>query len=482
MTTQENVGWVRPKAVTHQEDNTTLRPLGEVVKPTRPRVRPSDKPNLPFIGMEHIEAHTMRLLGTVPASTMKSSAVHFQPGDVMYGRLRPYLNKVYRPDFEGLCSAEFIVFPKSEDIDSRYLQYFLNSSAFVSYASHLNAGDRPRVDFEQLAPYPFPAFPLDQQKRIVAEIEKQFSRLDEAAANLKRYKAAVLKAAVEGRLVETEAAQAGRTGLGFEIAEELLSKLGSEPQSTKRAGRLWGSGHVPELTEGERSNLPEGWVWAKVRDLGYSPEDSVQVGPMSMKSSDFTETGVPVLNVGCVQWGQFDESKLDHLPEELATHFERYRIQPGDALFTRSGTVGRCAVAKDHQRNWLMTFHLLRARPNQAKCLPEYLRAVFEGAAHIRRQTREASIGSTRAGFNTNLLAMLDVPLPPIAEQHRIVSEIDRRLSLVREVESQVDANLKRAQRLRQATLASAFGGRLVNMSEYGNDQDVAHTTRKAMP
>ena len=184
-----------------------LRPLGEVVKPTRPRIKPSEKPDLPFIGMENIEAHTMKLLGTVPAGTMKSSAVHFQPDDVLYGRLRPYLNKVYRPDFEGLCSAEFIVFPKAESISSRYLQYFLNSSSFVSYTSHLNAGDRPRVDFEQLSPYPFPVAPYEEQNRIVAEIEKQFSRLDEAVANLKRvkanlkrYKSAVLKAAVEGKL------------------------------------------------------------------------------------------------------------------------------------------------------------------------------------------------------------------------------------------------------------------------------------------
>src|SRR5207245_1393242 len=160
-----------------------VRPLGEVVQPTRPRIKPSDKPGLPFIGMEHVEAHTMKLLGTVPARTMKSAAVHFQAGDVLYGRLRPYLNKVYRPEFEGLCSAEFIVFPKTEGIDSRYLQYFLNSSAFVSFATHLNAGDRPRVDFDQLASYPFPLAPYDQQKRIVAEIEKQFSRLDEAVAN-----------------------------------------------------------------------------------------------------------------------------------------------------------------------------------------------------------------------------------------------------------------------------------------------------------
>src|SRR6266436_5041142 len=118
--------------------------------------------------MENIEAQSMRLLGTMPASLLKSSAVHFQPGDVLYGRLRPYLNKVFRPDFEGLCSAEFIVFPETAWLDSKYLQYLLNSSEFVAFASHLNAGDRPRVDFDQIGDFPFPLAPFAEQKRIVA--------------------------------------------------------------------------------------------------------------------------------------------------------------------------------------------------------------------------------------------------------------------------------------------------------------------------
>ena len=63
--------------------------------------------------MEQVEAHTMRLLGTVSAGSMKSGANTFQPFDVLYGRMRSYLNKVYQPDFAGLCSGEFIVIPES---------------------------------------------------------------------------------------------------------------------------------------------------------------------------------------------------------------------------------------------------------------------------------------------------------------------------------------------------------------------------------
>ncbi len=108
-----------------------------------------------------------------------------------------------------------------------------------------------------------------------------------------------------------------------------------------------------------------------------------------------------------------------------------------------------------------MTFHLLRVRPNPQKCLSAFMRAVFEGAPHIRRQTKEASVGATRAGFNTNLLAKLAIPLPPLAEQVRIVAEVERRLSVVEELEAVVAANLQRAARLRQAVLQKAFTGGL---------------------
>ena len=322
-----------------------------------------------------------------------------------------------------------------------------------------------------VADIPLPCPTPDEQRWIVAEIEKQFTRLDagiaalrRTQANLKRYRAAVLKAACEGRLVPTEAELAKQTGGRFESGDELMAKIGNlagAEAKPRRAGRMWGAGHVPDLTDQERQTMPKGWAWIKVRDVGFDPESAVQVGPMSMKSEDFTDNGVPVLNVGCVQWDRFVESKLDHLPTTKASDFNRYRIRPGDVLFTRSGTVGRCAVAQSHQDGWLMTFHLLRARPNPKKCVPEFLRMVFEGAPHIRRQTKAASIGTTRAGFNTNLLASLDVPLPPLAEQTRIVAEVERRLSVVEELETAVNTNLQRATRLRQSILQKAFTGNI---------------------
>ena len=103
--------------------------------------------------MDHVEAHTTRILGAVPASDMKSNAARFYGGDILYGRLRPYLNKVTQMQFEGIASAEFIIFPDTELLRSAFLKYRLNAADFVSFASHLNEGDRPRVNFAQIGDF-----------------------------------------------------------------------------------------------------------------------------------------------------------------------------------------------------------------------------------------------------------------------------------------------------------------------------------------
>ena len=84
--------------------------LEDVTVPIRVSVQPQEVSTLHYIGLEHIEAETMRLIGTAPANELKSNASRFGPNDVLYGRLRPYLNKVFRPDFEGICSPEFWYF------------------------------------------------------------------------------------------------------------------------------------------------------------------------------------------------------------------------------------------------------------------------------------------------------------------------------------------------------------------------------------
>jgi len=418
------------------------RPLGEVVKPSRPRIKPLEKPDLPFIGMEHIEAHTMKLLGTVPAGTMKSSAVHFQPGDVLYGRLRPYLNKVYRPNFEGLCSAEFIVFPKTEGVDSRYLQYFLNSSTFASFASHLNTGDRPRVDFDQLAPYTFPVAPPEQQQSIVAEIEKQFSRLDEAVANLKRY-----KAAVEGKLTEDWR----KAHPDVEPASELLERIRTERRSKWKGRRKYKEPLQPDTSI--LPKLPARWTWTNVDQLA---EVGTGATPRRGKSQYYTGGHIPWVTSSALNRTFVDKAN-EFVTDTALQETNLTLYPPGTLLLAMYGegrTRGKCSQLHIH------------ATTNQAiaaiQCIGEireYLKlAIWNQYADLRR----TASGGVQPNLNLSLVRSITIPFPPLIEQQWIVNEIECRLSVIEELETTVEANLTRANRLRQSILGKAFSGQLL--------------------
>src|SRR5450759_1850301 len=106
--------------------------LVSVIQPRGDKVLPSAFPHYKFIGMDHVQSQSTKIIGFLPASELKSNAARFFAGDVLYGRLRLYLNKVIQPNFDGLASAEFIVFPSNELIRTSFLKYRLNAADFVS--------------------------------------------------------------------------------------------------------------------------------------------------------------------------------------------------------------------------------------------------------------------------------------------------------------------------------------------------------------
>ena len=295
----------------------TLTSIGKVSHPRGLKVKPTEMPDAPFIGLEHVEAHSMRLLDTAKASDVKSSASYFGNGDVIYGRLRPYLNKVYMSDFSGLASGEFIVFPSQPNLDNAYLKYFLNQWEFVSFVTRLNTGDRPRVEFSQFADYPFPLSPLPEQHRIVAEIEKQFTRLDASVAalkrtqaNLKRYRASVLKSACEGTLVPTEAELAQAEGRDYEAADVLLERILAERRARwesqeKRRGKY--KEPSPPNTA-DLPELPEGWAWATLAQIA-----DIQGGIQKQPKRAPAQNAFPFLRVANVLRGNLNLEEVHEI-------------------------------------------------------------------------------------------------------------------------------------------------------------------------
>lgn len=456
--------------------------LAQVVEVRRGRILPPTRPDLPFVGMDDVEAHTMRLLRTSKSAEMKSAAIHFKPGDVLYGRLRPYLNKVITADAEGLASAEFIPLTPRDGVESKFIQYRLNSSDFVSFASHLDEGDRPRVDFTQIGGFVIELPPADEQRAIVATIESFFTRLDDAVAtlkrvqqNLKRYRASVLKAAVEGRLVPTEAARARAKCGEYEPASALLARILVERRQRWEAAELaklkangkppkddkWKAKYqepVQPDTEG-LPELPEGWCWATVDcftwDAGYGTSEKCAVDA----------DGPPVIRIPNVQSGalRFDNLKFASRSAKLRP---QDALRPRDFVFIRTNgsvdLVGRGAlVAESMQQDFFFASYLIRLRLVHEAAVARWF-ALFWHTPQLRRLlVRDAASSAGQHNVSLSSVRSYPIPLPPQAEQLRILAEVERAESLFSAADGLAGNASSRSAPLRQSILKWAFEGRL---------------------
>ena len=326
---------------------------------------------------------------------------------------------------------------------------------------------RVPAGFLQEAEFMLP--PLSEQRRIVAEIEKQFTRLDASVAalkrvqaNLKRYRASVLKAACEGKLVPTEAELARTEGRAYDPADRLLQRILAERRAR------WESqekrrGNYKEPVAPDTSalpELPEGWVWATLAQIsglkgGVTKGRRYRAGELL--------TNVPYLRVANVQRGYLDLSviKTIKVTKEIA---DQLALVPGDILFTEGGDrdkLGRGWVWNGEIEGCIYQNHVFRSRLLLSEMHPEFVS--WWGNSFGQIFFNQSGKQTTNlASINLSVLSGFPVPLPPLPEQHRIVAEVERRLSVIQQAEATVEANLTRAERLRQSILKQAFSGKLV--------------------
>jgi type I restriction enzyme S subunit len=312
------------------------------------------------------------------------------------------------------------------------------------------------IDTNALLDFEIPLVDLEAQHATVAEIEKQFSRLDEAVANLQRVKAnlrrmaaTVLREAVAGRLVPNEASLAEEHGADFESGAQLMTRVLEGRRGAD--GRTRKSVEPFAVTGGE---LPSGWAWASVEQLNPAHRPCAYG---VLQPGDDQAGGVPFVRVGDIADGRVDLSEMKAISPEIAKAYPRTRLQGGEVLITLVGAIGRTAVVPKE----LAGGNVARAvgvMPISAPILAEWVELWFRNPAKVAEMTNK-SHEVARKTLNLEDVRATLVAIPPLAEQERIVAEVDRRLSIVRGVEAEVEANLQRAQTLRQAVLARAFSG-----------------------
>lgn len=418
-----------------------------------------------------------------PEKAQQLQAHRVQAGDVLITKMGepPGDSCVYpafRPD--GIVTADCIrwrVNPLAAE--ARFVVYAVRSRQVQSQIVEITRGVAQRkISLERFSGIKVPIAPLPEQLRIVEALDSYSTRVNEATAllervqrNLKRYRSSVLKAAVEGRLVPTEAALARAERRGYEPASALLQRIFVERRRRwEQEGRR---GKYEEPAPPDTKNLPElseGWCWAKVRTVG-----DVQLGRQRAPQHHSGPNMRPYLRVANVFEDKIDTSDIMFM-NFSNEEYETYCLKNGDILLNEGQSphlVGRPAIYRGEVPGACFTNTLVRFRPHVG-IDPAYALIVFRAQLHSLRFMKIAKITTNIAHLGAERFAEVEFPVPPIEEQRRIVRAVENALSLIANSEQLTHTSTMRLARLRQSILKWAFEGKLV-------DQDPADEPAAAL-
>ena len=370
-----------------------------------------------------------------------------------------------------IASTEWIIFPENEAIEPSFLSYFLQQNAvrdFLAANASGIGGSLMRVKPATLRDFPFAYPEREEQERIVAEIEKQFTRLNAGVASLKRvqialksYRASVLKAACEGRLVPTEAELALKENRSYETGEQLLQRILKERREKWNGKGRYKEPMRPSVVD--MPNLPVGWFWAGTEQLTPGIDNAMTIGPFgsNLMVKDYREAGVPLIFVREIRSENFQRSDTRHISKEKADELATHKVRGGDLVITKMGEPpGDTAIYPEGFPDAVATSDCIKLTPNRMGTSATFLKYVIR-AQPVKNQIERITRGVAQKKVSLARFKTVAIPLPPYAEQQRIIAEIERRLTVVDEMQTTLDVEFQRTLRLRQSVLQRAFEGRL---------------------
>jgi type I restriction enzyme S subunit len=407
---------------------------------------------------------------------VRKGYTRFQDGDVLIAKITPCMENgkiaVVRQLHGGVGagSTEFHVLRPTAALSADLLRYYALREEFrkAARAKMIGTAGQLRVPGSFLEAHSLPIPPLREQQRIVEAIESHSTRLDDAVATLKRvqrnldrYLASVLKVAVEGQLVPTEAEMARAEGRDYEPASVLLERLLAERR------RRWqeAGGHskyqdpvTPDTTD--LPELPEGWCWTTVDAIG-----DVLLGRQRAPQYLTGRWPRPYLRVANIKDDAIDFSDVEEM-DFHEVHFTKYTLAPGDILLSEGQSpelLGQSAIYRGGIEGLCFQKTLHRFRPVPGGPSSEFAQLVFR--AHVKTGVfkRLGSITTNIAHLTLEKFKQAPFPLPPTAEQSRIVAETERILTIADAVERSRLSQAARLDGLRQSILKWAFEGKLAD-------------------
>ena len=370
--------------------------------------------------LEDIEKGTSKVLRrlTFAQRQSKSTKNRFAAGDVLYGKLRPYLNKVVRADQDGFCTTEIIPLPPSHSLDGDYLFYWLKHPMFLDYVTAVSHGlNMPRLGTEAGRDAPFILAPINEQKRItdkldaiLARVDACRERLDRMPAILKRFRQAVLAAAVSGDVTEEWRERFGISKAWLETDVQSVSQVGTGSTPLRSNAAFYAGHGTPWITSAATS-----------RPFVLSAEQFVTDAAVQAHR-------LKTYPIGTLLVAMYGEGKTRGQISELC--IEATINQACAAIIVDKGMALSAFVRLVLQANYL--------------------------------EMRELAEGGNQPNLNLKKIKEFPVLLPSLDEQHEIIRRVESLFAYADRLEARYATARAHVERLTPALLAKAFRGELV--------------------
>lgn len=400
---------------------------------TKEKVSPKDiTGDMWSLDLEDVQKDTGAILVKTKASERKISGdkVKFHKGQVLYSKLRPYLKKILVAPDGGICTPELVPFD-TYLIDENYIAYVLRSPHIDYVINSVTYGVKmPRVGTDTMTNLLIPLPPLAEQKRIVAKIEELLPYVDCYAAAYEKLeqfnakfpedmKKSILQYAIQGKLVE----QRPEEGTG----EELYRQIQEEKKRLIKEGKIKKEKPLPEIAEDEIPfDIPESWKWVRFSEI----MSTMSTGPFGsmLHKTDYIEKGIPLVNPANMVNGKIVPSDKMMISEATRRRLSSYILHAGMIVLGRRGEMGRCAVVTEKEDGWLCGTGSFFMEPSMSLYV-YYVVSLFS-SPYVKFYLGGESVGTTMSNLNHTILSKMPIPLPPLAEQRRIVAKLDEILPL----------------------------------------------------
>jgi len=383
-----------------------MRKLGDVCRFDKAQ---GNHRGLPYVGLEHIESDTARFIGSSEAQPVKSSTFRFSDEHVLYGRLRPYLNKALAPDFEGHCSTEIFPLKPSPELSREYLLFWLLSDETCDRINATCTGARmPRAQMNDVLDFKIPVPPLPEQQRIVGLLDEAFEGLATAKAN------------AEKNLQNARA-----------LFESHLQSVFSQ------RGPGWVEKPLSELCESSR-----------VITYGV------------IKLGDETPNGVPCLRTSNVRWLRIETEGMKRITPALSSEYFRTILKGGEVLVNVRGTLGGVAVVGAEMAGWNVSREVAVVPVDRGRINPSFL-SYFIGSGVSQQWLGGVKKGAAYIGINIEDLRLFPVAAPKLAEQSQVVAHLDVLWTETQRLARLYEQKLAALAALKKSLLHRAFAGEL---------------------